>query len=422
VSRALSALLLLLAAAAAVAQVESDTVPFGRTIPLEEEIEREMAGAKWKLGPVRLLPQISLRNVGYDSNVLGTPEDDPDIVSDWTATIGAGVRLLLPLGGKVYLRGDVIPEYTWYLELEQRRLFQGRYGAGLYAFFNRLHFDAGASYADSTGYLNSETQALVRTKSKSGSTNLEIELLRNLSLWAGAQAQEAKFEPLDDLPIDVEDPSDLDRDAWGVRGGLRYGFRRDFKISVGVEKTETEFLNRPLSDYETTAWLVGVSLDRGRLFANAIGGQRRGEPLPGSAFPEYDTFTGSGFVSVPVSRFDLRFYGRRIVVPSTDPDAVYYIEARAGAGVRMPVVSRVWLQAYGEVGDNTYPARTSGGETIPETEDKIEAYGGGVQIAATDTISVDVLAFRTVTEFGAGGGKRAIFRVITNLTFGGLLP
>jgi hypothetical protein len=421
VSRALPAVLLLFASAA-FAQVESDTVPFGRVVLPQEEIEREMAGARWKLGPVRLIPQLFVRNAGYDSNVLGAPEDSPEVISDWTATVAAGVRLLLPMGGKVFLRADLVPEYTWYAELEERRLLQGRYGLGLFAFFNRLHFDVAAYNNDSTGYLNSEVQALVRTEARGASSDVEIEVLRNVSLWAGGRFQESRYEPLDDLPLEVDDPSELDRDAWGLRGGVRYGFRRDLKVSLGVEKTETEFVNRPLSDYETTAWLVGVSLDRKSFYVNAIGGQRHGKPLPGSTFPEYDEFTGSGFVTVPISRFELRVYGRRGILPSIDPDAVYYLETRGGLGVRVPIISRVSIQAYGEVGDNEYPEHVVGGQTIPGRRDRIEAYGGGLQLVATDALSVDVLGYRTVTEPGAGGEPSAVFRLITNLTIGVLFP
>jgi hypothetical protein len=403
-------------------QVESDSVPFGRVVPAEEEIEKEMTNAPWKLGAVRLVPQLFVRNAGYDSNVLGAPEDSPDIVSDWTATVAAGLRLVLPVGGKVYLRGDVIPEYVWYLDLEDRRQLQGRYGLGIYAFFNRLHFDAVGWNTDSTGYLSSEVPALVGTSSRGAKSDVEIEVFRNVSLWAGGRVQESRYEPLDDLPLEVDDPADLDRDAWGLRGGLRYGFRRDLKISVGVEKTETEFVNRPLSDYETTAWLLGVSLERDRFYVNAIGGQREGKPLPGSTFPEYDEFTGSAFVSVPISRLELRLYGRRGVVPSVDPDLVYYLETRGGVGLRIPVISRLSIQGYGEIGDNAYPEFVREGQTIPGRQDKIETYGGGLQVVATDAISVDVLAYRTITENGATDDRSAVFRFVTNLTIGGLFP
>jgi hypothetical protein len=423
VPRAVLTLGLLLAAASASAQLETDSVPFGRTIPPREEMEHDLSTARWKLGPVRILPKIQIREAGYDSNVTSAA-DDEEKIADWTATVAAGARFILPAGSKLYFRADALPEYTWYLDLEQRRRFGGRYGGGIFAFFNRLGIELSGTTADTVGYLNSESLAQVAEDADGVKAKLEIEFVRNLSFWAAGEVQQRAYEPLDDLPIDVEDPRRLDRDARAVRGGLRYGLRRDLQISVGVEGTRTEFDNQPLiSDNESRAWLLGVRYDRPRFYVNAIGGQREGEPYGGSAFPEYSEFTGSGYVSYkPARPLELRLYARRGVIPSVDPDSIYFVESRAGLGASVALSSRFALQGYGEAGTNAYPEITAPGLTSPARRDRIQAFGGGLTVNVTGSLGVNFLAYQTVTDFDGSNEDRSVFRFVTNITFGEILP
>src|SRR3954452_799419 len=78
-----------------------DDVPQGRTVPEQEEIQHDMARARLRLGPLRLIPSIDITDAGYDNNVYATSTNP---VSDWTATVTAGFRFLLPVGSKMVLR------------------------------------------------------------------------------------------------------------------------------------------------------------------------------------------------------------------------------------------------------------------------------------------------------------------------------
>ena len=79
-----------------------DQVPLDRTVPKQEEIENEMQ-SRFRLGPVRLLPQIQLIGPMYDSNALAASGNEPK-TSDWSLTASAGLGVLIPLGRKLYLR------------------------------------------------------------------------------------------------------------------------------------------------------------------------------------------------------------------------------------------------------------------------------------------------------------------------------
>ena len=81
-----------------------------------------MATARFRLGPVRLLPFFELYNVGWTNNALVTSEGTVD---DYTASVSAGARLVVPFGQKLFLRGNVAPTYDWYYRTESLRGFGG---------------------------------------------------------------------------------------------------------------------------------------------------------------------------------------------------------------------------------------------------------------------------------------------------------
>src|SRR5712692_11437542 len=97
----------------AAAQLTTDQVARERTIASEIEVRAEMERGHL-FGPFRILPRLVLRDAGYDSNVFGLAANP---VSDWTGTVGLGLRLYLPIGGKTYFRAEGIPQYTWYEKL-----------------------------------------------------------------------------------------------------------------------------------------------------------------------------------------------------------------------------------------------------------------------------------------------------------------
>src|SRR5690349_16632061 len=122
---ALSALALALATVPALAQLTNDQVPIERTVPVQQQIESEMQ-SRFRLGDVRLLPQLALVGPTYDNNVLSAEGDQPK-TSDWSFTVSAGLGVLIPLGRKMYLKGTLFPQYIYYNRLSDRRQWGGTY-------------------------------------------------------------------------------------------------------------------------------------------------------------------------------------------------------------------------------------------------------------------------------------------------------
>jgi hypothetical protein len=399
------------------AQLGSDIVPRGRVVGDEEEIREEFERSRFHLGPVRLIPQLEFSEVGYDSNVYGT---DQDIVGDWSVTAQAGLDLLLRVGPKkVFLQGVLLPRYTWYEKLSNRRTLGGKFGGSFYGFFNRLGLRLSGFQSKSIGHLSSETETQAKQDTTSAAGKLDVRLTRSLWLFSTADYEKLRTRPIAGEPTPPETVLRYARTDTAVQAGLREQFSQNWSASVAVEGTRSHFvLNPELRNNRSSAYLLGVFFDRPRLFVNLFGGFRRGRPDEGSTFRPYSMPTGSGFVSYVVSsRVELQVYGHRSVAYGSFLENPYFIENRYGGLAIYRIHPRIDLQAFGEGGVNDYRERVFVGNSQVKRQDDVTAYGGGGRVLVRRRLFVRLLYSRTEYRSNVPNASRTIARFTTNLGF-----
>jgi hypothetical protein len=422
--RGLAALGLIYAAAflfpaAAMAQLTTDQVPLARTVPLDVEVRGEMERSGLTLGPVRLLPWITVRNFGYNDNIFGSAQDP---VGDWTASVGAGARLYVPIGRKTFLRVDALPEYTWYDHLGSRSQWGGRGQVAYLAFFNRLSVELSGTYSeDASSILSSEVPARVVRTNWDGKANFEIEATHRISFFGGAEVLRERVSNGGAIPptflVDVEN---YDRTDGVVRAGVRYRFSPGWDVSIAAEGTQTKFVLTPeLRDNRSFAPLIGLHYDRPRFFANLYAGYRAGRPLDGSAFPEFETTTGSAYFTYVLTRkLDLSAFGSRRLVYGSSAEDPYYIETRYGLGTSVRVFSKLSLQGFGSYGTNDYTLATRHAPGLPRRRDLVGTYGGGITLGLWKSLVVTANATRNEYNANIPGNDRSVTTFTTGLSFG----
>lgn len=416
--RLFGALLLcaLASAGAARAQLTSDDVPQGRTIPAKDEIDADMQKSRFRLGPIRLIPTIAVTDAGYDNNVFGTTENK---VSDWSFTVRGGFRFIVPFGSKVYLRGEALPQYTWYDKVSDRRGFGGLYDASLFGFFNRMTLQLSA--ADSEAFYTYSTEVLTkaRTRIQDGSGGVEVELWRRFSIFGRAEIERFRYSTEGQLPgerLDLNDRTDS-----AVRGGPRYLLSPEWSVSAAVEQTWSDFVRSgETRDNQSRAYLLGVQYSRPRFFLNLSGGYRRGTERDGSTFPAYSTGTGSFFASFfPIRWLELQGFGRRRVSYSLSTSNPYYFENRIGGALNLQVLDRVLLRGYGEVGPNSYPiAEIQNGSEV-HRRDQARIYGGGASVILVRPLVLTGLVTRNEYDSNFAVNSRTVTRFTVNVSFTG---
>ena len=384
-------------------------------MPLEEQVQQEMADSRFHLGPIRLLPRFSVSEAGYDSNLFGTP---PPTVSDWVAAVSAGLHMLLPLGQKMYLRGDALPEYFWYAHHVEQRQVGGQYAASWLGFFNRMSTDLSGDYSKNVAPLSSENEGFVTREFTDGSANIEVNFSRKWSVFAGGAGHRLRYlgEGANVANVEVLDRNELD-----ALMGLRYRLTSFFNVTAEVDGTQAKFVQSSQPrDNRTVAYLLGAYYNRERLFVNLNAGYQVGRPYNGSAFAPLSTSTGSYFVSYLLTQpIELQAYGHRGTQYSQFQQNAYFIETRNALGMTVKIGRRVSLHGYGEYGNNQYPVAVLTGTELVNREDRFTTVGGGLSVFFFRSASITALVNQRRVSSNIPGLDRSILRFTTNLTFQG---
>lgn len=401
----------------ALGQLSTDMPPRERTLPVAEQVSREMATARFRLGPVRLAPFFTLSNIGWTNNALVTSEGTVD---DFTASASAGTRLILPVGPKVFLRGVLAPTYDWYFETVDLRGFGGRYSGELLGLFNRLTVGAGGGFEERISTVSSEVARDVSNTTSSGEAKFELALLDRLSVFGGAAGARLKQQDAGANTPGLAPVSDLDRAETAVRVGLRYAFSSTISLGLMGEEVATRFdANGELRDNDVTGLLLVARYERERFFVEGTAGPREGRAVtPNDYFPEYREWTYGYFASSSLGRaLELSVRGSRRPVSSLFLDNPYYFETRNEVSVRFALGHRVGLRVFGGLGSNRYvnPVLVvATGEILTRVDDTTRT-GGGIELRLSRSFSFTLQGTQERFDSNIDYYDRDVFRI-----YGGL--
>ncbi|MDQ2980466.1 MAG: hypothetical protein M3R62_14750 [Acidobacteriota bacterium] len=420
----------------ALAQLATDQVPRERTVPVEDAVKEQLKSARYRLGPIRILPRLFVSNAGYDSNVFGTPKNCEQIMdchgpktADWTATVSAGARFVAPVGSKMFVTGDALPEYTWYRELTSRRTLGGFYRASLYGFFNRMSIEARGYSSKTFGPLSSETETRIVEVATDGSANIELDVSRSISAFVGAEIRRSRLGLGGETSAVSVDVKQLDRDDEVARAGIRYRISPQWDVTLGAEGTRALFVEAPEKrNNQSIAYLLGIHYRRPRFFASLSGGRREGQAYQGSIFPDYSTSTYSYYASYFVTRkLELQGFGHRGVLLGSPLAAnlvfnnLFFVESRNGGGINVEVHPHLLLKAQAEYGTNEFPAPVLVGTTLTKRTDKVSIVAGGFSALLYKGVVLTGLATRQKYDSVVPSLSRTVDRFTTSLSFEGQL-
>lgn len=372
----LAGILFFLPFATAEAQFIQYTPPGGpesRPESRKEEIDRIMEEARFRLGPVRVVPVFGLRDVAYQRSVTG-PVETP---SDVTATVEAGLHAYVHTGPKVVWRAQAVPEYVWWREQTERRNLNGRYDLSAFGFFNRLTAEVGATRNEEQQIFHPEVLRRVSARQDDGRAAVEVQVSGALSAFAAARLMRQDSLAGEDADPQAAALELLDREERSSRVGVRWRRREGLSVGLGVERSETDFEGGVLDrSNEGTSPVLEVLWDRPRLFVQADVASRSLEAREGAAFVPYDAVTGSVSVRVEIQHsFNVTAYSSRNLVYSVTPGYAYLDDVRLGAALQAQLGDRMQTRVFAETGSNDFTAFTA---AAPERDDDLSSYGGQI--------------------------------------------
>lgn len=377
------------------------------------ELEAAMEEARWHLGPVRLDPWIGVRDAAWIDDPTSEAESTD---SDFTVTAGAGVRAYLPTGPKIVWAAHALPEYVWWQRLKERERLNGRYGVGMFGFFNRLETEVLASRNEFQGVVSAEE--LERVNSRRDELAVGARLLVSPKLVLFVEGSQARLEHLleeEERPFAAPLDS-LDRDETVARLGARFVPRDGVSFGVGVEQTDVEFLGAGLDrSNEGLAPFVDVAVERGKVGVDARVAWRDLEAQEGATFVPYDGITGTVALTLDGNRVDIIPYLRRNLSFSLNRDYSYFETQAGGLSVAFELGTRSILRLYGETGTNDYVAA---GESVPERRRDQTSYGVGLTIDLPRELTLTLGADQTRFESNLPGDDQEITGIRVGLVFG----
>jgi hypothetical protein len=378
----------------------------------KERLEREVEEARFRLGPLRIDPWIGLRDASYFRGFFSNQEDAP---SDFTATLGAGLRTYLRTGRKVVWTGQALPEYVWWSGDGDRSRINGRYGLGLHAFFNRLTVEATAERQQEQQILTPELPQPGSARADNGRLQAELWVTRAFTVFADTGVSRVRYLDSEEIEAPLAERLDLlDREETVTRAGVRWRPREGWMLGLGAERSQVDFESDPLDrSNEGTAPVAEAIFDRPKLFIQADLAARSLAARQGARFVDFDGITGTAAVSLrPRWRTDLWLYGSRNLVYSLEPAFAYLDDRRLGAALSSRLGGRTVSRVFVETGQEDY---TAFDPAAPPREDDLFSYGGTMTFRIGGPVALTLQAVRTEFDSNLPGSDRAYTYVGTQL-------
>jgi hypothetical protein len=381
-----------------------------------EQLERELAEARYRLGPFRVAPWATLRDIAYVRSLFATGQPQPN---DFTATAGAGFRAYLRNGPKVTWTASVLPEYVWWQRQTRRRQLNGRYSLGFYGYFNRLTVEARAGREQQQQLVTPELPVPVSARRDGGELLTELEISSAFSVFA-ATSFNRQNNLVDELPDpDVARLRLLDRDERTLRGGVRWRPDRQWSVGLGVERSQVDFAHDALDRSNAgTAPVAEVRFLGRRLAVQVDAADRSLEARRGAAFVPYHRVTGNAAVTVGAqARLSATLYANRNLVYSLSPLYPYLDDERLGSSLNVAFGNRSSARVFAEGGRNGYTAFAAG---TPTRRDGVFSYGAVFTTTLNRRLNLGLQGLRSKFTSNLPGGGRSYTSVGVTITLAGL--
>lgn len=370
------------------------------SMPTEESLESSIEAAPWQTGGLRILPWLGVRDVAF----VRTQDEVGNEVDDFTATAGAGIRAYLPVGGKVYWAAHALPEYVWWSDDDNRSRVNGRYGLGVFGYFNRLKVEASYRLDETQRFFSNEVQDLTTTQELISRVGAEVKLGSRIYLYGQGQRNELENQE-DDARFRL-----LDRDEESTIFGVRYKAPRGWMVGLGYEDASVDFQggSRNLSN-TLTGQRFELALDGNRLDLSMTVSAIEQEPEAGSQFLEVDETVGHLDVLWNLSqRVAMLSYVRRDVFYSLELDQSHYLGERYGARLDIDL-RKALLGFFVELGEDDYEPLVSQVSRL----DDVTTFGASLDFEFRDLFVLSVQLRETEYD----SNFSAFDRDVTNLGF-----
>ena len=363
------------------------TLPaYGQNVPAAAD--NPIAEAPVRFGPIGIAPRFSVQNIGVDTNVFNTTENEQ---SDFTFTGRSGAAVWMRTG-RGLLSADAWFEYVFFQDFASERAFN-RYGKAQYEWrFNRLRPYASGSMLDSRERPGWEIDERVRRYENEIHAGTDYRVAPKTTVRLDLKQVDYEFEEDESLGGRRYDRS-LNRTAKSAELSYRQQLTALTTWVARVTREQERFDFETLRNSDTFRATTGFELGRFALIrGTALVGYRKLSTADGGTFPEFSGFTSNVNVSYTAptqTRFNAVV--NRDIQYSYDNLTPYYVLTQFNGTLTHRVVGRWDVQVTGGRDLLAYQALAA----ADERTDSIGRYGGGIGYTVGEGLRIgfDVQSF-----------------------------
>ncbi len=364
----------------------------------QDELAAVRERARWRLGPLRLVPTLQIRNIGYDNNVYYRTQDGHP-VGDYTGTIAPDLKAYLLLGSSLILSFQENPEYVFYAREKGYRSFANSYAPGVKLnLFRRFVLSGNYQNQKHRRRVSPEIDYLTTDLIRGGDGGFFFETVRKTALGITGNVRRYSYEairlPGSDAPLSRE----LGREE--KTGQLEFYYRlypeNFFFLDAGY--TDVRFLDQSVAwrnvySYQTSG---GIRFSpTGRVRGLLTLGWKKLVPRAAGR-KGFQGLTARTELEVRLGRIVLNALHSRDSNFSYWTNVIYFIDHRYGAGLSFYLNRSLRLDYKYQQGRMNYPENisyaTPEGPVILQRKDRDESHSLGFMVRLFQRTGVGISA------------------------------
>jgi hypothetical protein len=321
------------------------------------ELNEIMIRAKLRFGPLRILPNFRLENLGYDDNVyFRSPEEGP--VGDYTGTLSPEIKAYLLLGRSLILSFTENPEYLYFVKEDGLRVFTNSYAPGIRLnLFNRFTLSGEYRSQKHLRRAYSEFSTLVTDTIKGNTASFFYETPRGTSIGLSVLINRFAYEDILLPDYEVFLSKSLNRKETTENVELYYPVYSESTFFAKMGSTRYAF------DHPSARWRDSRSVQASAGLRFPLMGRARGKISLGYKRFVADSKARKGFsglvadteIDFRFGRFSFRFGLGRDNYFSYQENVLYYVEDRVSSGLSFRLTRRFRLDYDFTYGALKYP-------------------------------------------------------------------
>jgi hypothetical protein len=372
-------------------------------LPNPEELGR------YRLGPIRFTPVVTISQLGVDTNVFNESEDPKE---DFTAAFGPKVDFWMRAGRGV-ISGESGVEYFYFHTYDSQRSFGTVQRVRLDVDAGRLIPFGEARYVNTRQRPGYEIDARARRTEWSGQAGTDLRVGGRSVVRAAVWGEAYRFKS-DDTFLDTDLSQELDRDSVATHLAWRQQLTPLTTFVVAAERRWDRFVYSAFRDADSIKVTPGFefkpfALIDGSLFV----GYRQFETLSGDV-PDYSGVAASADLgyTLHATRFVVRF--GRDVTYSFDETEPYYVMTDLSLTVTQRITQHWDVRGSGSRGTLDYQAVAITTNHL----DRIHQYGFGVGYRLGETARFGVDANHVTRDSDEPGRSYEGWRIGGTIEYG----